>query len=139
MDQMNTRLSQRELAILAKLAFGLSNRDIGNALGITAETVRVHLRHIYPKIGVHNRVQAAIYSLLWSTTFQRQQAERRSFHTTASLRASTQLHKLMTAPEPGRRHTALRPDATAPDLPAAPLYTAGSTLPPEFRRRRSAD
>ncbi len=54
-------LTLRELEILSLLAEGLSNRDIAEALCISVNTVETHLRHMYQKLGVHNRGQATIW------------------------------------------------------------------------------
>jgi LuxR family maltose regulon positive regulatory protein len=52
-------LSARELEIVRLLAAGLSNREIAQKLYITAGTVKIHLKHIYGKLDVGNRTQAA--------------------------------------------------------------------------------
>ncbi len=53
-------LSPREKEVLALLASGLSNADIGHALFISPVTVKVHVRHIYEKLGVNSRAAAAM-------------------------------------------------------------------------------
>jgi DNA-binding NarL/FixJ family response regulator len=58
-----TTLTERETEILAHLARGSSNREIGQALGISENTVRAHLRNILEKLHVHNRIQAAAYAI----------------------------------------------------------------------------
>ena len=50
--------TDRELAVLTHLVEGRSNREIADALFIGESTVKTHLRHIYEKLGVANRVQA---------------------------------------------------------------------------------
>jgi ATP/maltotriose-dependent transcriptional regulator MalT len=52
-------LSARELEILSLLAAGLSNREIAQKLFLSTGTVKVHLKHIYGKLGVGSRTQAA--------------------------------------------------------------------------------
>ena len=52
-------LSPREHRILQLISQGLSNKEIARNLGVTAETVKSHLKKIYPKLGVQNRAQAA--------------------------------------------------------------------------------
>jgi DNA-binding NarL/FixJ family response regulator len=51
-------LSPRELEILALLCDGLTNKEIALKLGISAETVRTHLGHIYEKLHVQGRTEA---------------------------------------------------------------------------------
>lgn len=58
-----TRLSQRELEIVGYVARGLSNRAIGDALGLSENTVRNHLRSILEKLEFDNRVQVATFAL----------------------------------------------------------------------------
>lgn len=52
-------LSDREMQILALLAEGLSNKEIGGQLHISSTTVRTHLMHIYEKLHVRCRTEAA--------------------------------------------------------------------------------
>ena len=51
-------LSERELEVLALIASGLTNRQIGEQLYLTLNTVKVHTRNIYSKLDVHTRTQA---------------------------------------------------------------------------------
>lgn len=51
-------LTQREHEVLAMLATGKSNRDIGLALSISETTVKSHLRGIFAKLHVLSRTQA---------------------------------------------------------------------------------
>ena len=51
-------LTERELEILQLLAFGYTNRDIGQRLFISADTVKTHLEHIYQKLGATDRTAA---------------------------------------------------------------------------------
>jgi DNA-binding NarL/FixJ family response regulator len=54
------QLSSREMEILALLAEGLSNKEIGTRLQISFDTVRTHLMHIYEKLHVRCRTEAAV-------------------------------------------------------------------------------
>ncbi len=54
-----SQLSARESEILALLAEGLSNKEIGSKLNISFTTVRTHLMHIYEKLHVRCRTEAA--------------------------------------------------------------------------------
>jgi DNA-binding CsgD family transcriptional regulator len=53
-------LSPREKEVLSLLAQGLSNAAIGDALFISPVTVKVHVRHIFEKLGVKSRAAAAL-------------------------------------------------------------------------------
>jgi two-component system response regulator DesR len=52
-------LSMRQLEVLEELAKGRSNDEIARRLFISTNTVKFHLRAIYERLGVHNRVEAA--------------------------------------------------------------------------------
>jgi DNA-binding NarL/FixJ family response regulator len=56
-------LTQRELDVLALLAEGLQHEDIGRQLGISAETVRTHLRKACHRLGAATRTQAVATAL----------------------------------------------------------------------------
>jgi DNA-binding NarL/FixJ family response regulator len=60
MEQMVEPLSERELEILALIARGATNREIGDRLFITEGTVKNHVTHILAKLGVRDRTQAAL-------------------------------------------------------------------------------
>jgi DNA-binding NarL/FixJ family response regulator len=52
-------LTSREADVLELLAAGLTNREIATRLFISEKTVGTHVGHIYEKLGVHSRVEAA--------------------------------------------------------------------------------
>lgn len=53
-------LTKRQLAILPLVAQGLTNKEIGDKLGITDRTAGTHIGHIFRRAGVENRVQLAM-------------------------------------------------------------------------------
>ena len=53
-------LSKRETEIVQLVAKGMANKEIAADLSISVETVRVHLKHIYEKLHVRSRPEAAM-------------------------------------------------------------------------------
>lgn len=56
-------VTERELEVLRAVARGKSNKEIGEALGITINTVQVHLRNIFGKLNVSDRTEAVAYAI----------------------------------------------------------------------------
>jgi len=56
-------LTRRQREVLALSASGLTNREIGDRLGINWRTVQKTLEHVYRRLGVPNRTQAA---MIWT-------------------------------------------------------------------------
>ncbi len=56
-------LSQRELQVMALVAQGKSNREIGAALNLSEGTVRNYVSSVMEKLGLRNRIEVATYAL----------------------------------------------------------------------------
>ena len=56
-------LTHRESEVLRQLAYGLTNKEIAQALHISYETVKEHVQHILRKVGVSDRTQAAVWAV----------------------------------------------------------------------------
>ncbi len=55
-------LSARERQVLDLVSQGLANKQIGRVLGISERTVKVHLGHVFRRIGVADRTSAALWA-----------------------------------------------------------------------------
>jgi len=56
-------LTSREIEVLGQIAEGNRNRDIGEKLFITEETVKVHIKNIMGKLGASDRTQAVAIAI----------------------------------------------------------------------------
>ena len=61
-DALLGRLTDREQAVFARLAAGLSNREIADQMHLSQGTVKIHVGRILAKLGLRDRVQAVIYA-----------------------------------------------------------------------------
>src|SRR5580692_6814472 len=52
-------LTERESELLSLLSTGMTNRELGSHLYVSENTIKTQLRHLYSKLGVRNRAQAA--------------------------------------------------------------------------------
>jgi hypothetical protein len=58
--QYNDRYRLNDLMLFKALKYGLSNKEIARQNNISESAVKYYLRHLYKKLGVSNRTQAAI-------------------------------------------------------------------------------
>lgn len=57
------RLTDREMEVLQLVAEGLNNREIGQRLFISENTVKNHIRNILEKLHLHSRMEAVVYAV----------------------------------------------------------------------------
>ncbi|MGN5883191.1 MULTISPECIES: response regulator [Staphylococcus] len=57
------KLSNREKDVLKEMAKGKTNREIAEALFVSEKTIKTHVSHIFSKLQVTDRTQAAIYAM----------------------------------------------------------------------------
>ena len=72
-----TLLSPRELELVQCLAEGLTNRAIGDRMGLSQHTVKNYLLRIFDKLGVSNRVELLALTLVQSSPAPKPQREAR--------------------------------------------------------------
>lgn len=56
-------LTDQELTVLRLIAAGMGNNEIAESLSISINTVKTHVRHIFQKLGVSDRTQAAVWAV----------------------------------------------------------------------------
>ncbi len=61
-DRIAQQLTERELKILALIAEGMTNREIGEQLYLSEKTVKHHVSDILGKLGLSRRVEAAAFA-----------------------------------------------------------------------------
>ena len=59
-----TRIScQREIEVLREMVKGKTNKEIAETLFVSEKTIKTHVSHIFSKLQVSDRTQAAIYAM----------------------------------------------------------------------------
>jgi len=56
-------LTKREVDVLRLVGAGMRNKEIAARLFISEKTVKTHLTHIYQRLGLHDRVEVALYAI----------------------------------------------------------------------------
>jgi DNA-binding NarL/FixJ family response regulator len=63
LPKVDLPLTTREIQVLRHLALGLSNREIGQSLEISVETVKEHVQNILRKLSAADRTEAAVRAI----------------------------------------------------------------------------
>ena len=61
-NEQALNLTDREREVVRFVSKGLQNKDIASELGISEGTVKIHVHHIYAKLGLSNRVELAVFA-----------------------------------------------------------------------------
>ncbi len=56
-------LTPREIQVVAAIVGGATNKDIGAQFGLSEQTVKNHVSHIFDKLGVSNRLELGLYAV----------------------------------------------------------------------------
>jgi two-component system, NarL family, nitrate/nitrite response regulator NarL len=59
----NLHVTLREIQIIAAILHGGTNKDIAKQLGLSEDTVKHHLTHIFEKLGVCTRLELALFAM----------------------------------------------------------------------------
>jgi DNA-binding CsgD family transcriptional regulator len=63
MSEYGEPLTEREKEILQMVATGVTNREVAFRLSISVNTVKVHLRNVYNKLGAESRTEATMIAV----------------------------------------------------------------------------
>jgi two-component system nitrate/nitrite response regulator NarL len=62
-SKKNFGLTARELDVVESIVSGFTNREIAGKYSISEQTVKHHLRNIFDKVGVSNRLELALFAI----------------------------------------------------------------------------
>lgn len=62
------RLTERELQVMLHVIHGLNNKEIGDKLYISPNTVKNHIYNVYKKLGISNRLELMSFIKNWEET-----------------------------------------------------------------------
>ncbi|MFN7835075.1 MAG: LuxR C-terminal-related transcriptional regulator [Burkholderiaceae bacterium] len=73
--QRMARITDRQIAVLHRIAQGESNHEIARALGLSPETIKTHVRSILARLNARNRLEAAMLYRAWQELRPADQAQ----------------------------------------------------------------
>lgn len=94
----STLLTLREREVVALVADGVRNREIGETLGISEETVKRHIFNAMNKRGMETRVQLAVWWVQHSTAVELEEVKTEIAKQEASLSELRQIESSLSAP-----------------------------------------
>ncbi|SUL36662.1 Two-component response regulator-like protein [Staphylococcus aureus] len=62
-NHTTNKLSKREIEVLREMVKGKTNKEIAETLFVSEKTIKTHVSHIFSKLQVSDRTQAAIYAM----------------------------------------------------------------------------
>jgi DNA-binding NarL/FixJ family response regulator len=62
-EQVRLRLSEREQSVINLLHLGMTNKEVAKEIGISPETVKIHVKAVCDKIGARNRTELVVRAL----------------------------------------------------------------------------
>ncbi len=62
-ERKKSAISKREREVIACVAQGFKNKEIGEKLFISEQTVKSHIHNIFDKLGVSDRLELALYAI----------------------------------------------------------------------------
>ena len=63
MEWTDTHYTEKEREVMQLISAGMGNAQIAQNMGVSVNTVKSHLKHVYKKSGVHNRTELAVLML----------------------------------------------------------------------------
>ena len=122
-------LTAREAEVLVRLGQGKSNPEIGAELHVSRKTVSTHLEHIYAKLGVKTRTEAALFAmrhgLIGTTGRERDRPQISGSYPIRGPNGSVErIHDDSAEPHAIWRGAAVRPRGRVPRGPGSPRTSA---------------
>jgi DNA-binding CsgD family transcriptional regulator len=63
-------ISKREMEVMALVSESMTNEEIAQKLFLSAKTVKTHIRNLFEKTGIRNRVEAILLYIRYKQEFE---------------------------------------------------------------------